>query len=149
VADEETAAASARRRVTRQAGSVAREVAGTATATVAGVASVLPAPVTHLARTSGRLVADLPRLETEVDVVVDEISAQRLAIKALTAELTALDEQLAVLESTLAPLRAWTHQWTRARSRLVDALERLDDWAAGQSPAPPPDDDPDDDVTDA
>jgi hypothetical protein len=131
--DQESAAVSARRRVGRQAGSVARGVAGTASATVSGVASVLPGPVTHLARTSGRLVADLPRLETEVDVVVDEISAQRLAIKALTAELTALDEQLAVLESTLAPLVAWTHQWTRARGRLVDALERLDDWVVGES----------------
>jgi hypothetical protein len=28
---------------------------------------------------------------------------------------------------------AWTHQWTRARGRLVDALERFDDWVVGES----------------
>jgi hypothetical protein len=118
--------------VTRQAGAVVRGAAGTASATLAGIASALPAPVTHLARSSGQLVADLPHLETEVDVLVDEIAAQRLAIKALAAQLGTLEEQLGVLESTLAPFRTWTHQWTQARARLVDALERLDAWALGE-----------------
>jgi hypothetical protein len=132
VNEPEPGGTSAHRRVTRPAGAVVHGVAGTASATVAGVASVLPEPVTHLVRSSSRLVADLPHLETEVDVLVDEIAAQRLAIRALTAQLSTLEEQLGVLESTLAPLRTWTHQWTQARAHLVDALERLDAWALGE-----------------
>jgi hypothetical protein len=124
--EQQSSSPSTRQRVTRQAEAVAREVAGAATATASGVASLLPPPVTHLARSSGELIGGLPHLEAEVDVVLEQIAAQRLAIGALTAELTALEHQLAVLESTLAPLQSWTHRWTEARDRLADALQRLD-----------------------
>jgi hypothetical protein len=117
---------SGKRRATRQAEAVAREMVGAASATVSGVASLLPPPVTHLARSSGQLIGDLPHLEAEVDVVMEQIAAQRLDIRALTAELAALERQLAILEDTLTPLQTWTHRWTDARDKLADALQRLD-----------------------
>jgi hypothetical protein len=50
------------------------------------------------------------------------VHAKRLSIQALQAELAALDEQLAILERSLAPVQAWSNQWNRLRQSLTEAL---------------------------
>jgi prefoldin subunit 5 len=64
----------------------------------------------------------MPTVSAEIDVVVRELHAKRLSIQALQAELAALDEQLELLERSLAPLEAWNNQWSRIRTSLVDTL---------------------------
>jgi len=113
--------------VARQAHTIADRVSDSTAAVVSGLASSLPYPVTRLVRLLRQVIEEVPHLDAEVDVVVDEIRAQRLAIEALTAQLAALDSQLAVLESALAPLQGWVHRWREARSALVRMLERVDE----------------------
>ncbi|MGO9078555.1 MAG: hypothetical protein ACLQDY_05880 [Streptosporangiaceae bacterium] len=47
------------------------------------------------------------------------ITAQRRSIDALKTQLTAFDEQLAVLEQILEPLAAWARTWAELESRLT------------------------------
>jgi hypothetical protein len=56
---------------------------------------------------------------------MSEVQAQRLAIQAVEAELAALDDQLAVLERSMAPIAAWSHRSARLRSSLTDVLDQL------------------------
>jgi hypothetical protein len=78
----------------------------------------VPAAVSRML-TSLRQLADLaPPLTSELDVLVQEVHAKRMSVQALQAELGALDRQLEVLERSLAPVEAWSRQWTRIRRAL-------------------------------
>jgi|ERR1022692_4196327 hypothetical protein len=52
--------------------------------------------------------------------VAASIAAQRRSIQALTAQLGAFDEQLAVLEQMLEPLAEWSKTWADLEERLMN-----------------------------
>jgi hypothetical protein len=91
-----------------------------------GALGVLPAPVpgtvTRMLASMRRLADQMPPVTAEIEIVVQEVHAKRLSIQALQAELAALDDQLEVLERSLAPVQAWSRQWNRLRRSLAEAL---------------------------
>jgi hypothetical protein len=109
----------------------ARSVVELVGAAGSGAVSALPEPVpgavTRLLTSLRDLVDQMPTVNAEVDVIVHELHAKRLSIQALQAELAALDQQLELLERSLAPLEAWSNQWNRMRTSLVDTLGGTDD----------------------
>jgi len=50
----------------------------------------------------------------------DSIAAQRRSIEALQAQLSAFDEQLAVLEQILGPIADWSRTWAELEARLLN-----------------------------
>jgi hypothetical protein len=62
----------------------------------------------------------------------DTIAAQRRSIEALQAQLSAFDEQLAVLEQMLGPFTEWSKSWADLEQRLLDLGRRP---GAGGSPS--------------
>jgi NAD(P)-dependent dehydrogenase (short-subunit alcohol dehydrogenase family) len=89
------------------------------------VVGVAPGPLRHALASLARSVDQLPSISQQLDVLMAEVQAQRLAIQAVEAELAALDDQLAVLERSMAPIAAWGHQSARLRSSLAEVLDRL------------------------
>jgi hypothetical protein len=91
-----------------------------------GALGALPAPVpdtvTRMLVSMRRLADQMPPVTAEIEILVQEVHAKRLSIQALQAELAALDNQLEVLERSLAPVEAWTRQWNRLRRSLAEAL---------------------------
>src|SRR5579863_2993556 len=63
----------------------------------------------------------------------DTITAQRRSIEALQAQLSAFDEQLAVLEQMLGPFTEWSKSWAGLEQRLLDL--GLGPAAGGSPPA--------------
>ncbi len=82
----------------------------------------VPAAVTRMLSSLRQLAEQAPPFTAELDVLVQEVHAKRMSIQALQAELAALDRQLEVFERTLAPLEAWTHQWSRIQHALTESL---------------------------
>jgi septal ring factor EnvC (AmiA/AmiB activator) len=109
--------------LTAQAFEVTRRLASAG----GSVVGATPPPLRHALATLARSVDQLPSVAAQVDVLQQEVHAQRLGLQAVQAELAALDSQLAVLERSLAPVAAWNHQTTRLRLSLADALEHLPD----------------------
>lgn len=85
----------------------------------------VPAAVTGMLTSLRQLTEMVPPLTGELDVLVEEVHAKRKSVQALQAELGVLDRQLEVLERTLAPVEAWSRQWTRIRSALAEPLDEL------------------------
>jgi hypothetical protein len=85
----------------------------------------VPAAVTRMLASMRQLTELVPPLTGELDVLVEEVHAKRKSVQALQAELGVLDRQLEVLERTLAPVEAWSRQWTRIRSTLAEPLDQL------------------------
>jgi hypothetical protein len=56
--------------------------------------------------------------------ILDTISAQRRSIEALQAQLSAFDEQLAVMEQMLGPLTEWSKNWADMEQRLLNLGRR-------------------------
>ena len=52
--------------------------------------------------------------------ITDGIAAQRRSIEALKTQLSAFDEQLAVLENLLGPLAQWSKKWADLEQRLLN-----------------------------
>lgn len=69
----------------------------------------VPAVLSGLTDAIGAFGEVAPVFGMQLDAVVREISAQRLSLQALGAELEALDSQLAVLERSLTTAQAWAH----------------------------------------
>jgi hypothetical protein len=57
--------------------------------------------------------------------VASGVAAQRQSIKALKTQLTAFDEQLAVLERMLEPLAEWSKTWADLEDRLMNVRRGL------------------------
>ena len=93
----------------------------------------VPATVTRMLTAMRELADQLPPVTAELDILVQEVHAKRISIQALQAELAALDRQLEVLERSLAPVEAWSRQWTRMRATLSELLDGKD--AAPTEPA--------------
>ena len=56
----------------------------------------------------------------QVSSIRDSIAAQRRSIEALQAQLSAFDEQLAVLEQILGPIADWSRSWAELEGRLLN-----------------------------
>jgi hypothetical protein len=55
----------------------------------------------------------------QLGTIATTVAAQRRSIEALQAQLTAFDEQLAVLEQIIAPLADWSKTWADLEQRLM------------------------------
>ncbi len=82
----------------------------------------VPATVTRMLGSMRQLAEQLPPVTAELGVLMEEVHAKRLSIQALQAELAALDNQLEVLERSLAPVESWSRQWNRMRHSLAETL---------------------------
>lgn len=93
----------------------------------AGARAVVPDPVlgqvTRMLTALRSMAEQVPQITDELDVLVSEVHAKRLSIQALQAELSALDHQLEILETTLAPVQAWSRQWNRVQHALLHSLD--------------------------
>jgi hypothetical protein len=56
----------------------------------------------------------------QVSSIRDSIAAQRRSIEPLQAQLSAFDEQLAVLEQVLGPIADWSRSWAELEARLLN-----------------------------
>lgn len=88
----------------------------------AGAVGALPSRVRGLLAGLLASLDQLPPVVGELDVLVAEVHAKRLSVQALESELGALDQQLELLERSLAPLQVWSNQLGKVRSALVEAL---------------------------
>jgi hypothetical protein len=52
--------------------------------------------------------------------IANAVAAQRRSIDALKAQLSAFDEQLAVLEQIIRPLAEWTRKWAEFEERMLN-----------------------------
>ena len=93
----------------------------------AGAQAVVPENVlssaTHMLESMRRAVESAPQVGAELEIVLKEIHAKRLTIQAITAELEVLDDQLEILERSLAPLQAWGAQWSKVQHTLLHSLD--------------------------
>src|ERR1022692_2925160 len=55
----------------------------------------------------------------QLETVTTSIAAQRRSIEALKTQLTAFDEQLAVVERVLEPLTEWSRTWADMEERMT------------------------------
>jgi hypothetical protein len=55
----------------------------------------------------------------QLTAISSSVAAQRRCIEALKAQLSSFDEQLAVLEQVLNPLREWSRTWAEVEERLL------------------------------
>lgn len=60
----------------------------------------------------------------QLEAVVDDIAARRSQVQALVASLTAFDEQLGSLETSLHPLLQWLRTWSDMESAVTDFWTR-------------------------
>ena len=60
----------------------------------------------------------------QITSITDGIAAQRRSIKALKAQLSLFDEQLAVLENILGPLAEWSRAWADLEQQLLNRGQR-------------------------
>lgn len=102
--------------------SVANLVGSVGSGALGAMPEPLPATVTRMLRSLQQLIDQAPPVTAELDILVQELHAKRLTVKALQAELSAFDHQLDVLEKSLAPLESWVHQWARLRQSLTETL---------------------------
>lgn len=56
----------------------------------------------------------------QLDAITKAAAAQRSSIAALQAQLSAFDDQLAVLEGILGPLAEWSNQWAELERLLTN-----------------------------
>jgi hypothetical protein len=56
----------------------------------------------------------------QLQAVVDDIAARRSQVQALVTQLTAFDEQLAGLETSLQPLLQWLRTWSDLEGSVTD-----------------------------
>jgi hypothetical protein len=56
----------------------------------------------------------------QLETVTTSVAAQRRSIEALKTQLTAFDEQLAVLEQILEPFAEWSRTWAVLEQRLMN-----------------------------
>ena len=98
---------------------------------------------------SGAVPFSLPRLPSppgalsaaQLRAIDRAVRSQRQQIAAMTAQLQAFDEQLAVFERILDPLVEWSTTWARLEESVADLVRRSPtdpDDAAGGTPGTTP-----------
>jgi hypothetical protein len=70
----------------------------------------------------------------QLETVTTSVAAQRRSIEALKTQLTAFDEQLAVLEQILEPFAEWSRTWAVLEQRLMNVRRAPE--AEGQADGP-------------
>jgi hypothetical protein len=95
---------------------------------------------------AGAVPFSLPRLPSppgamsaaQLQAIDKAVRGQRQQIQAMTAQLQAFDEQLAVFERILDPLVEWSSTWARLEESVADLVRRQpaegDDPAASDGP---------------
>jgi uncharacterized coiled-coil protein SlyX len=75
----------------------------------------------HLPSAAGIPTPTLPGAfsAAQMATITDSIAAQRRSIEALQAQLSAYDEQLAVLEQALGPLSEWSKTWADFEQQVL------------------------------
>ena len=93
----------------------------------AGAQAVVPESVlssaTRMLASMRDAVESAPQIGAELEIVLKEVHAKRLTIQAITAELAVLDDQLEILERSLAPLQAWSTQLSKVQHTLLHSLD--------------------------
>ncbi|MGY1706058.1 hypothetical protein ACI79C_15945 [Geodermatophilus sp. SYSU D00697] len=94
---------------------------------------------------AGAVPFSLPRLPSppgalsaaQLKAIDKAVRGQRQQIQAMTAQLQAFDEQLAVFERILEPLVEWSATWARLEESVADLVRRQppEDRPAGEAPA--------------
>jgi hypothetical protein len=56
----------------------------------------------------------------QLTAIADSVAEQRRSIDALQAQLSAFDENLALLEQTLGPLAEWSKAWAGLEQRMLN-----------------------------
>jgi hypothetical protein len=110
--------------------SVANVVGAVGSGALGAIPQPLPAMVTRMLGSLEQVLDQAPPFAAEFDVLLLELHAKRMTVQALQAELAAFDQQLDVLERSLAPLETWIHQWNKLHQSLTETLHSAD-------PAPP------------
>jgi hypothetical protein len=102
--------------------SVANLVGSVGSGALGAMPEPLPATVNRMLGSLKRVMDQVPPFTAEIDVLLLELHAKRLTVQALQAELSAFDQQLDVLERSLAPMEGWIRQWTRLHQSLAETL---------------------------
>jgi hypothetical protein len=110
----------------KRARSVAEAVTGVGLGAVSTLSAPGRRPVVRLLKTLDQLLAQVPPIHQELDVIVAELHAQRLSVQSLRAQLDALDTQLELFARSLEPLQSWNQAWERVRDSLGQAVARLE-----------------------
>ncbi|MGY1824036.1 hypothetical protein [Geodermatophilus sp. SYSU D00079] len=95
---------------------------------------------------AGAVPFSLPRLPSppgamsaaQLQAIDKAVRGQRQQIQAMTAQLQAFDEQLAVFERILDPLVEWSATWARLEESVADLVRR----PPAETDDPAPDDGP-------
>lgn len=85
-----------------------------------GIADGLTKFTQHLPSAPGVLPLPGTISAAQLKSISDSIGAQRRSIEALKSQLSAFDEQLAVLEQLLDPLAQWSRKWAELEERLLN-----------------------------
>ena len=99
-----------------------RDAAEALDTALAAVLAGLPSPVTaagQQARDALRVLAHVTLPVDEVQVLVEQLHAQRQSLQAVQAQMAALDHQLELLESALAPVEHWVGRLQDLRDAVV------------------------------
>ena len=99
-----------------------RDAAEALDAALAAAFDGLPPPVAaagQQARDALRVLARVTLPVDEVQVVVEQLHAQRQSLQAVQAQMAALDHQLELLESALAPVEQWVERVQDLRAAIV------------------------------
>jgi hypothetical protein len=84
-----------------------------------GTAPGLPA-IPGMPPISGMPATPATMSARQLQAVVDDIAARRSQVQALVAQLTAFDEQLGALETSLRPLLQWLRTWSDLEGAVTD-----------------------------
>jgi hypothetical protein len=88
----------------------------------------------HLPPALGALPLPGALSAAQLRTVADSIAAQRRSISALQAQLSAFDEELAVLERILGPLATWSGTWAALEKRLLTMGREPPDEGQAEGP---------------
>ncbi|SNS19709.1 hypothetical protein SAMN06893096_102457 [Geodermatophilus pulveris] len=98
----------------------------------AGAAGAVPLSLPRLPSPPGALSA------AQLRAIDRAVRSQRQQIAAMTAQLEAFDEQLAVFERILDPLVEWSATWARLEESVADLVRRPGDTPPPGPPGTPP-----------
>ena len=100
-----------------------------------GLAGAVPARLSlpHLPSPPGAMSA------AQLRAVAQAVTAQRRTIAAMSAQLEAFDQQLAIFERILDPLVEWSSTWARLEEAVGDLVRSRDGTRHPASPREPSD----------
>jgi hypothetical protein len=78
----------------------------------------------HVPTKPGAMVLPGTLSAMQLTSIADSIAAQRRSIEALKTQLSAFDDQLAVLEQVLGPFTEWSKTWAELEERLLNIGRR-------------------------